>query len=107
MKESVLVLGVTSYNFKDEQTGQMREGAHAHYVTDYAFSESDRKGMFPIKITVPLDSYNQIMAQKFPAICEFTTITLPDRSGKPKPTVAYIDYVRAQNIFLEPVAVGK
>lgn len=99
MKESVLVLGVTSYRFKDEESGQMREGAHAHYVTDYAFNEPDRKGMFPIKITVPLDSYNQIMGQRFPAICEFTTITLPDRSGKPKPTVAYIEYTKAIDIF--------
>lgn len=106
MKESVLVLGVTSYKFKDEESGQMREGAHAHYVTDYAFKEADRKGMFPIKITVPLDSFNQIMGQVFPAICEFTTITLPDRSGKPKPTVAYIDYVHEQNIFGRP-AVAK
>ncbi|MEK8210591.1 hypothetical protein NST41_33900 [Paenibacillus sp. FSL L8-0696] len=101
MKESVLVLGVTSYNFKDETSGETKIGAHAHYVTDFAFNESDRKGMFPIKITVPIDSYHQIMGQKFPAICEFTTITLPDRAGKPKPTVAYIDYVHHQEIFKE------
>lgn len=97
--EEILVLGLTAYRFADERTGEMREGAHVHYVNDYTFNEPDKKGFLVVKISVPMSVFAGNVNQSFPAICTMKTINLPDGKGKPKPTVTEINYIRPVEIF--------
>lgn len=99
MKEQVLVLGVTAYKFHDEGTGELREGAHVHYVNDYAFNEPSKKGMLPVKISVPMDAFLGVQNSKFPAICDLNILTLPDGKGRPKPTVTAVEYISPNPLF--------
>jgi hypothetical protein len=98
-KETVLVIGVSHYKFPDEQTQEIREGAHVHYLCDYVFDQAGKKGCFPVKISIPLKPYEAIADQKFPAICDLVTKTIPDGKGRPMPTVVGIEYVGHAEIF--------
>jgi hypothetical protein len=99
MKEQVLVLGVSHYKFPDEQTGEIKEGAHVTYLSDYEFDESGKKGCFPVKISVPTKSFIAVMEEQFPAICDLEIKTIPDGRGKPKSTVTAIEYLQKVNVF--------
>lgn len=103
MKEEVLVIGVTAYSFPDERTAEIREGAHVHYINDYAFNEPGKKGMLPVKISVPMDAFLGVRENKFPAICNLNILTLPDGKGRPKPTVTAVEYIKYNPIFAVPV----
>lgn len=104
MKETILVIGVTAYKFPDETTGEIREGAHIHYLNDYAFDEPQKKGTLPVKMSAPVSIFDDVSTKKFPAICELESITLPDGKGRPKVTPVKIHYTRPVSLFAESVA---
>lgn len=104
MKETILVLGVTAYKFADERTGEMREGAHIHYLNNYAFNEPNKKGTLPTKMSAALSIFEDVETKQFPAICDLESISLPDGKGQPKLTPVKIHYTRPVSLFAESVA---
>jgi hypothetical protein len=99
MAETVIVLGISHYNFKDDATGELREGAHLHYVSDYNFQEADKMGMFPIKVPATSEIYktlvNPLDGKKvvFPAWCELSHVNVPDSKGKAVPKLVKVKYI--------------
>lgn len=99
MKETIVVLGMTAYQFPDEQTGEMREGAHIHYVGDYAQNEANKKGTLPIKMAAKLELYEGAKDGIYPAICELESKTIPDAKGKPMLTPVKLHYGQPADVF--------
>lgn len=105
MKETIVVLGMTAYQFTDEGTGELREGAHIHYVGDYAQNEPNKKGTLPIKMSAKLDLYEGAKDGIYPAICELESKTIPDGKGRPVLTPVKLHYIEPANVFA-PLALA-
>lgn len=93
MKEKIVVLALTAYKFPDEQTGEIREGAHIHYIGDYSLAEEMKKGTPPIKMTAMFSLYEGAKDGVYPAVCELESKTLPNGKGQPTLTPVKLHYV--------------
>jgi hypothetical protein len=95
--EKVIVLGVSYYKFKDEGTGEMREGGTVHYISDYAFKDSEKKGSFPIKVSADAEITKQLLlpTNVYPAWVELFHVNVPDAKGKAVPKLVKVQYKNA------------
>lgn len=100
--EKVIVIGISYWKFPDGQTGEIKEGATVHYISDYAFTETDKKGMFPIKVSTTPEIYKELTVgvnggenHSYPAWVEMSHINVPDGKGKATPRLVGVKYLGA------------
>lgn len=95
--ETVIVLGASYYKFKDEGTGEIKEGGNIHYVSDYAFTEADKKGMFPIKVAATAEIVKEVLKNElqYPAWCELSHVNVPNGKGVAQPKLVKVKYLKA------------
>ena len=91
-KEVVKVLGITTYDFKNDQ-GQEVKGGAMHYMSDYNFNEPSKRGYFPIKETITVEMFEELKMNKFPVNCELEIVQVPNNKGK---SVAKITSVKVK-----------
>lgn len=98
-KEKFLVLAVTRYNFKDEGSGKTMEGGHIHFLPDYVYSESEKKGILPAKMTLPLLALDDAFGNVYPAFCNLDIRSLPNGKGVLQPKLVAMEYISKADIF--------
>lgn len=95
--EKAIVIGITYYKFADDQ-GEIKEGGHLHYVSDYVFNEANKKGMFPIKLAIDPTVFDQVSKELFPARCEMDFKNVPNAKGQPTPKLVNLKYIAPVNL---------
>lgn len=98
MKQKVLVLGLSAYDFKNENQQQM-QGAHVYYVDDFAVNENSKRGSLPIKISANHDVFVSTAGKKFPALCDLDMRLTPTTNGAGKVNLVSFTYVAEHKIF--------
>lgn len=60
LKARVIVLGVGRYQFRDDATGEMIEGAKVHYIEADSSDEKDSFGQIPAVANMPYAYFDEI-----------------------------------------------
>lgn len=59
MDKKVVVIGVSQYKFRNEETGELIEGTKVHYL-DPDGDQEKGKGYFPTSANMTFDYYNEL-----------------------------------------------
>ena len=97
--ETCVVLGARSYSFTDDK-GKPVSGVSVTYLTGDVEHEGDRKGVFPLTITGPIE-----LAAAFPSlpgVYEMDFKQRPGPKGKPTLQVVGAKFNHALDGFLKP-----
>ena len=84
LTQEVMVLGVSRYNFTNDD-GEQVKGTTVHYYDVAGANEENRYGVLPSKANLSLDSFDAFKAHVFPTKA-IATITIDMQRNKLKVT---------------------
>lgn len=91
--QQYLVLGVRSYRFADQNTGQMIEGITVHYCDHSDVTPAGQGyGMQPMKISAPMNILKKF--EKAPGIFKLDFVMRPGHKGQPQLRLADAEFIK-------------
>lgn len=99
--ETCVLLSARRYEFTDEKTGRPVEGVSLTYLTGEVEKTDDQRGMFPLSITAPVESFAAL--QVVPGIYDMDFKQRPGKGGKPTLQCVSLRFKRPVTGLGEPV----
>ena len=88
--EKCLILSARRYSFVDDQ-GKQVEGVKATYLTGDQATGGDTRGVEPMSISAPLDTWGQL--GELPGVYKMDFRQRPGKGGKPTLTLVGFEFV--------------
>jgi hypothetical protein len=97
--ETVLIISADKWQFTDEKTGELRNGATIQYVNDYREDTDVSVGFKPIKTSVNDAVFDAIKKSGAPAMYRLDSRSRPGKDNKPTLTVVSAQFVKPVKLF--------
>lgn len=103
MKEEIVLLSASRYSFKDENSGELREGVSVNYVNPAAELTENFAGCRVMKGSLPLHAWKDLGA--VPGLYQAQYTMRAGANGRPELRLQHISYVA--EVELAPLVAGK